>query len=122
MGGHVLRMPENRLPRQIMYGELVQGQRRVGGPRKRYKDRLKQSLRMCDISPEFFETEAADRQNWRSACSRAASAFNSKYNSAADERRARRHRVPDPNGTCRCEVCGRVCLTRIGLLSHRRTH
>ena len=29
--GHVIRMPENRLPRQILYGELKDGTRAVGG-------------------------------------------------------------------------------------------
>ena len=36
--GHVHRMPECRLPRQVLYGELAVGNRLHGGPRKRYKD------------------------------------------------------------------------------------
>ena len=30
--GHVIRLPDNRLPRRLLYGELSQGQRAVGRP------------------------------------------------------------------------------------------
>ena len=38
--GHVTRMPDERLPKKILYGEL-----QVGGLKKRYKDTLKASLK-----------------------------------------------------------------------------
>ena len=43
--GHVIRMNEDRLPRQILYGQLQQGHRRQGGPMKRYKDQVKATLK-----------------------------------------------------------------------------
>ncbi|KAG8237103.1 hypothetical protein J437_LFUL015470 [Ladona fulva] len=36
--GHVCRMTDERLPKQILYGELAQGRRNPGGQLKRYKD------------------------------------------------------------------------------------
>ncbi|XP_042212467.1 uncharacterized protein LOC121859595 [Homarus americanus] len=39
--GHVIRMPDHRLPRQILYGKLSHGNRSVGGQEKRYKDHSK---------------------------------------------------------------------------------
>ena len=35
---HVIRMEGNRMPKQIMYGELKEGSRKQGRPRLRYKD------------------------------------------------------------------------------------
>ncbi|XP_044874489.1 uncharacterized protein LOC123371222, partial [Mauremys mutica] len=36
--GHVVRMPDHRIPKQLFYGELSQGKRSHGGQKKRYKD------------------------------------------------------------------------------------
>ena len=47
--GHLMRMEDNRLPRQIFCSELACGTRRQDGQTKRYKDSLKNSLRACDI-------------------------------------------------------------------------
>ena len=33
------RMPDERLPKQLLYGELCYGKRSVGGQKKRFKDR-----------------------------------------------------------------------------------
>ena len=41
----VTRMPEERLPKKILYGELEMGKRSHGGQEKRYKDTLKASLK-----------------------------------------------------------------------------
>ena len=38
--GHVTRMPDERLPKKIFYGELQVGKRSHGGQKKRYKDTL----------------------------------------------------------------------------------
>ena len=42
--GHVQRMSNNRLPKQIFYSELASGARNREGQMKRYKDTLKQTL------------------------------------------------------------------------------
>ena len=39
--GHVIRMPDNRMPRWLLYGELTLGQRSVGRPKKRFIDHIK---------------------------------------------------------------------------------
>jgi len=38
--GHLVRMSDSRLPKQIFYGELSSGKRSAGGQKKRYKDSL----------------------------------------------------------------------------------
>ena len=63
--GHTIRMPEHRLPRQVLYGQLAEGTRAAGGQRKRYKDHCKETLKKCNIPPESLETMARDRNLWR---------------------------------------------------------
>ena len=46
--GHVIRMPDERLPKKVFYGELQEGKRSQGGQKKRYKDTLKASLKAFD--------------------------------------------------------------------------
>ena len=38
--GHVTRMSDDRLPKQLLYGELCYGKRSLGGQKKRFKDTL----------------------------------------------------------------------------------
>ena len=47
--GHVTRMPDERLPKKILYGEVQVGKRSHGGQKKRYKDTLKTSLKDFNI-------------------------------------------------------------------------
>ena len=47
--GHLLRMPTDRLPRQVPYSQLPDGQRPRGRPRLRYKDTIKRNLKKRGI-------------------------------------------------------------------------
>lgn len=59
-------MTDNRLPQQLLYRELYQGKRSVGGQKKRFKDCLKTSLKDLDIDINTWETLALDHPTWRS--------------------------------------------------------
>ena len=58
-------MPDERLPKKILYGELQVGKRSHGGQKKRYKDTLKASLKDFNIPTEPWEQIAQDRKKWR---------------------------------------------------------
>ena len=60
--GHVSRMPDSRIPKQIFYGELRHGKRSVGCPRKRYKDTLKVYLKDFAIDTNNWELSGTDRR------------------------------------------------------------
>ena len=63
--GHVLRMEDNRLPKSVLYGEMLDGRRKHGGQCKRYKDILHENLKSIRVSDEQWEQLASNRTEWR---------------------------------------------------------
>ena len=63
--GHHLRMPTDRLPRQVLYSQLPDGQRPRGRPRLRYKDTIKRNLKKRDIDTNSWNYLALQRDVWR---------------------------------------------------------
>ena len=57
-------MPHDRLPKKLVFGELWCGKRLPGGPKKRYKDTLKEAFKSLSINPDTWEEGAQDRSNW----------------------------------------------------------
>ena len=94
--GHVRRMPENRLPRRVFYGELAGGGRRSGGQRKRYNDLLAANMRACNMEPQQFEQLADSRDDWSNACEMGVINHVRRFDDASRTRRERRHRVRTP--------------------------
>ena len=120
--GHVIRMPDSRLPNRVLYDQLRLGHRIVGGQKKHFKDCIKSILKKCSILFNRQEAFASNRAIWRSTC-----AFDAEYDQAAALRRSRRHQhaavlCPIPDSVHQCPICGRQCFSRISLLSHRKTH
>ena len=88
--GHVARMPEYRLPKQVFFGELSTGNRSRGRPIQRYKDTLKAALKKCNIDPASWEVLAQDRSAWRSLVKRGISDYEQQFIVQAENKRARR--------------------------------
>ncbi|XP_037774604.1 uncharacterized protein LOC119571296, partial [Penaeus monodon] len=65
--GHVRRMDDGRIPKDILFGELATGSRPTGRPLLRFKDVCKRDMRAGDIDPAGWESVAEDRSSWRSA-------------------------------------------------------
>ena len=86
--GHVTRMPDERLPKKILYGEV--GKRSHGGQTKRYKDTLKASLKDFNIPTESWEQIAQDRTKWRGLIKRGSGEYEAKRISKAEQKRAQR--------------------------------
>jgi len=64
--GHVCRMEDGRLPKDILYGQLPSAPRPVGRPKLRYKDVLKRALKALNINTENWEQLTLERAPWRS--------------------------------------------------------
>eukprot|EP00058_Branchiostoma_floridae_P013920 XP_002599408.1 hypothetical protein BRAFLDRAFT_102686 [Branchiostoma floridae] len=121
--GHLARMEDTRMPKAVFYGELCLGKRARGAPRKRYKDQLKQQLRVAGIPEADWENRAASRANWRTLTRRGADALETKRHDHAEERRRRRKEAADQtvsSAQFTCQQCSRVCRSKIGLFSHMR--
>ena len=73
--GHVIRMPDKRLPKKLFYGELREGKRSQGGQKKRYKDTLKASLKDFDIPIGSWEQTAQERSKWRGLINKGAALY-----------------------------------------------
>ena len=63
--GHVVRVPDDRLPKAVFYSELTSGKRKRGGQKLRYKDVLKRHLKAADMDVDTWESDAKNRHFWR---------------------------------------------------------
>ena len=88
--GHVTRMPDERLPNKVLYGERQVEKRSHGGQKKRYKDTLKASLKDFNIPTESLEQIAHDRTKWRGLIRKGAGEYEAKRISEAEQKRAQR--------------------------------
>ena len=121
---HVARMAEHRLPKKLMFGELLEGKRSQGRQKKRFKDTMKVSLKAFGIEHTSWEQVAQDRNKWRRAIKLGAKACEENRTAAAMQRRAVRkgNATPPTVVTIPCPHCPRLFHARIGLTSHLRTH
>ena len=122
--GHVIRMDENRLPKQVLYGELSTGKRRAGGQKKRHKIKSRPYSRGSKLHLKCW------RRAVRTAVVDPRNATRAPKNTSRVEmklmrlRRQRRHQqdLDVEDRRFPCTTCGRVCLSLIGLQSHLTAH
>lgn len=118
--GHVRRMQDGRIPKDILYGQLATGKRPTGRPRLRFSDVVKRDMKALQMNHTSWEALAADRLTWRSVMTTGLALGEDQIRQAADERRARRHNPTPPDSVFLCTKCNRACRSRIGLHSHQR--
>ena len=125
---HVIRMPDERLPKKILYRELQVGKRSHGGQNKRYKDTLKASLEEFNIPAESWEQIAQGRIKWRCLIRRGAGEYEAKRISEAEQKRAQRKARAKASpaelssSDLSFSICNRQFSAKIGFISHLRTH
>ena len=126
--GHVTRMPDERLPKKILYGELQVGKCSHGGQKKRYKDTLKASLKDFNIPTESWEQIAQDCTKWLGLIKRGAGEYEAKRISKAGQKHAQQKARAKASPTelsssdLSCSICNRQFSAKTGLISHLRTH
>ena len=124
--GHVIKMPDERLPKKVFHGELQVGKRSQDGQKKRYKDTLKASLKDFDIPIGSWEQTAQERSNWRSIINKGATLYEKKRICEADskrrERKANTNGPPADSITLTCSTCNHRQFRARIILRLQRTH
>lgn len=84
-------MSDDRIPKVLVYSQLDSGQRTVGRPWLRYKDKLKRNLSPSNVLHTNFERVVLDRNNGRYLCQGGVSDFEiSRIDQLRDERQRRK--------------------------------
>lgn len=128
--GLLARMGDSKLPKVAFYSELRVGRRKAGGQNLRYKDVVKRSLTSCRIPLNGWEGLASSKPDWRNAVKKGFEGFEKRRLEDLDARchdgRTRSRPVYsytyNASSQLYCKVCDRVFKTKIGSVSHVRSH
>ena len=93
--GHVVRMPDHRCPKQVLFGWLPQT-RPPGGPRTRWRDVIRQDLKAVGVPEEEWYEAALSRMSWCETYTRGLEQCN----------QMQPHPAPS-QGQVHCQVCRR---------------
>ena len=118
--GQVRRMACGRIPKDLLYGKLVEGRRKAGRPKLRLKDACKRDMIKCSINPDTWERQAEDRSAWRAAVRQGTVRAEAELIETATQKRARRKQRTQQASVHKCPNCGRDCHSQIGLHNHSR--
>ena len=88
--GHVHRMEDTRIPKQLMYSELETGARPHGRPYLRFRDKCKRDVKEIGMNPETWHTLAPDRDSWKQEVNDGLQYFQEKQYEQWNEKRKRR--------------------------------
>lgn len=117
---------QRRIPKDILYTELTSGKRAIGHPLLRFKDVCKQDLKAFNINPTTWEDAAQDHHTWQQLLRSWLQTYETTWPQHREtQRKLRKQQVTtmlstSPVPAYTCNIYGRVCLSHIGLLSHRR--
>ena len=99
--GFVARMEDTRLPKCVMFGELLGGAGCVGGQEKEWMGCFLDDLRAFGINADQWTTATQDEGKWRRTTRQGAEHFMAKWIAAEKAKAGLRHAVVCPNVTGR---------------------
>ena len=118
------RMKDYPLLKIVLYGRLSTGNRGTEASKRRYKESLKKFFSTCHIDHSQWSTVATDRGTWRHIIHQAVLFFGDSFKiNLREKRRRRKYRIVSavvPDVTFNSSHCDHACLSRIGLVSHKR--
>ena len=95
----VARMEDTRLPKCVMFGEMVGGAGCVGGQEKEWMGCFLDDLRAFGINADQWTTAAQNEGEWRRTAEQGAEHFMAKWIVAEKTKAGLRHAVVCPNVT-----------------------
>ena len=99
--GFVARMEDTRIPKCVMFGEMVGGAGCVGGQEKEWMECFLDDLRAFGINADQWTTAAQDEGEWRRTAEQGAEHFMAKWIVAEKTKAGLRHAGVCPNVTGR---------------------
>ena len=112
-------MEGTRLPKCVMFGEMVGGAGCVGGQEKEWMGCFLDDLRAFGINADQWTTAAQDEREWRRTVEQGAEHFTARWIIAEKPKAGLRHAVVCPNVTGRTKkrIIAQSKRTRAGSLA-----
>ena len=110
--GHVTRMKDGRIPKDLLYGELATGKRPTGRPQLRFKNVCKRDLQALGINADSWEVTATDIDAWSNTVKLWLSQYEETQRVKAEKKRLRKKIVylaSRPTTAFTCSKCGKDC-------------
>ena len=124
--GHLSRMSEDRLPKQLLVSATVGGKRTAESQKRRWSDLVANDLKQCNLSRSWRE-QAQERDSWRATIRRRVELLNKqaedKEKACKDEqkRRQQQHLVVSESALhCSHPGCSFQARNQAGLTNHQR--
>ena len=112
-------MDERRLLDQVLYSQWLDALRKAGGQKLRFKDTLRHNLQIVGIDHKNWEMIACDHSRWKKNMRLGLYRCEKARMDKIEQKRLMHdnYTSEDLTGTKNiCNICHRVCLSRIGLL------
>ena len=97
--GFLARMEDMRLPKCVMFGEVVRGAGCVGGQEKEWMGCFLDDLRALDVNADQWTTAAQDEGEWCKTAEQETRRFKAKWTTVEKVRAGLQHVVVCPNVT-----------------------
>jgi len=114
-------MPDNRLPKQLLFGQLTHGVRPASGPKLRFKDIIKHNIKASGTTTNSWEQAAMERSKYCTFLHSGAMLAEATRAERVKEKRRRRKDCTSPEAgdpALTCPHCGRQFTAQIGLFAH----
>ena len=112
-------MSKERIPIQLLFGQLNLGQWHQGGLKMRFKDALKRNLKANGL--DYLQFERLDRTQWRYLWHSSLKYFEDNRIKNLEQKHKRRKECVIPTGdSFTCPSCKKKCRSKTGLVSHQR--